>query len=77
MAIVNPNNKCFSVNHEKKKFIFFYDVMADKNTCIKRLTKYFTRGWTCISHLPNLPELAAFQSNIKPKPKYSKMWWNL
>jgi len=62
-----------SISHVKhRKFVFFYDYNKDddKQMCIQRLTKYFERGWQCLSPV-TLPELSRYKHLCVPKPKYT------
>jgi hypothetical protein len=59
---------------EKKQFVFYYNCSAASDMCQKRLTKYFSRGWTCLNALP-----PGFRdANLcQPKAAYNKNWWSM
>jgi hypothetical protein len=71
-----PLHKC--IQHcRAKKFVFFYNVDSDSTMCIKRITKYLSRGWTCLTPIPAayLPQLSQYQSQLKPRQKYSRLFY--
>lgn len=63
----------------KKQFVFFYDISSVSTMSTKRLSKYFSRGWMCLSVIPepysSSAVLQPYRSLMKPKTKYSQSWW--
>jgi hypothetical protein len=73
-----PLAKC--IKHcRKKQFVFFYNFDADPTMCTKRVHKYLSRGWKCLSAIPRhrySPQIAQYSHLIVPSPKYmNKKWW--
>lgn len=81
--VETAGGKFLSIHHCKKhimnkKFVCFMDISSYPEVAKRRLEKYFSRGWTCLSKIPPIfPELNVYKHLMRPKEKYSKDWWNL
>jgi hypothetical protein len=79
LKIGNPNLVSLSkaIKHcQTQKFVFYRQL--PQNSEHRRLTKYMNeRGWTCKSAIPDavVQQLGLPQHLLKPKLKYSKLWW--
>eukprot|EP00029_Vermamoeba_vermiformis_P009953 TRINITY_DN512_c0_g2_i1.p1 TRINITY_DN512_c0_g2~~TRINITY_DN512_c0_g2_i1.p1 ORF type:complete len:2506 (-),score=-35.58 TRINITY_DN512_c0_g2_i1:398-7915(-) len=66
---------------QRKKFVFYYNpqTSGDASMCEARLIKYLSRGWICLSPLPQalIAKLSAYHSQLKPKQKYNQPWWTM
>ncbi|GMH52390.1 hypothetical protein TrRE_jg4334 [Triparma retinervis] len=83
-----------SVEHVKhKRFIYYQDLNdtrqypgargteSGQSKCERRLIKYFQRGWTCLTKVPdeimNKEKFRRFKPLVKPDVKYKKEWWKM
>ncbi|KAL0212127.1 hypothetical protein RCL1_005753 [Eukaryota sp. TZLM3-RCL] len=69
-----------SIKHcSAKEFVFFYQVSANRDMCLTRLTKMLGKGFTCKSPLDAdvVNYLARFSSLLKPDAKFNVPFHNL
>jgi len=64
----------------KKKFVFFYNIPDQHQMAMPRLKMYFSRGWKCLSTIPepyaSSNELQTYKSLQTPMNKYKDVqWW--
>jgi HrpA-like RNA helicase len=61
-----------------KKFVFFYNISQDPSMCMKRIIKYLSRGWKCLSPIPQtfLQRVPSeYAPLLQPQQKFSRTYW--
>lgn len=64
---------------EKKKFVFFYNTAEQHPDVHRRMHKYLSRGWMCLSAVSRslMDQLeASLRTQVQPRDNYSRAWWS-